>query len=92
MSRDDHVFARGHDLDGELSEEAQPLGYGFADIAAVFTDAAGEGERVDAAERGGHGGDGLRHPVGVDGEAKRIVEAAEGCETRLVFECIVYLG
>ena len=59
---DHHVFAGGHRLDGEVSEEAQPFGYGSPNVAPVLADAAREGKGVDATECGRHRGDGLCDP------------------------------
>ena len=48
------------------AEEAEPLGGPATNLGRVLADAAGEDERIEAAERRGHRGDSGAQPVHVD--------------------------
>src|SRR5579859_1492643 len=62
-------------VDGDAKKPEALRGAG-ADRPAVFTDAAGEDERVDAAHRGGHGGDAGAQAVQVDPDSELGIRVA----------------
>ena len=77
----DHQLLPGrHDLDREVADEVEPPRDCVADVGPVLSDPAGEREYIQAAEGHGHVRHSSRNPIREDGEAERIVQAAEGAE------------